>query len=55
MTVPYIPASFNGAIAHITDPAGNVFQVLNESCDDWDEAATKAQQEAFNNQQKGFS
>lgn len=47
-----MPKNFNEAIAHITDPAGNVFQVLNESGDDWDEAATKAQQEDFNNLQK---
>ena len=33
-------------IAHITDPDGNRYQVLNAEGDDWDEAATRALYEA---------
>lgn len=34
-------------IAHITTEGGTVFQVLNEAGDDWDEAATRAEYEAW--------
>jgi len=37
-----VPETFNPAIAHLVDADGNVFQVLNEAGDDWDEAATQA-------------
>lgn len=41
------PDKFNPAIAHIQDVAGNLFQVINEAGDDWDEVATVAQRAAF--------
>ncbi len=41
------PEVFNPDIAHITDAAGNVFQVLNETGDDWDESATQLQQTQY--------
>ncbi|MDD2722231.1 MAG: hypothetical protein PHH47_13085 [Gallionella sp.] len=47
----FTPPLYNPAIAHITDGAGNVFQVLNAAGDDWDEAATVAQQTQFYAQQ----
>ncbi len=47
----HIPTDFNPSIAHVEDADGNIFQVLNESGDDWDEAATIAQRDAFYNQQ----
>lgn len=47
----FTPPVYNPNIAHITDAAGNVFQVLNAVGDDWDEAATVAQQAQFNAQQ----
>jgi hypothetical protein len=34
-------------IARIVADDGTVFQVLNEAGDDWDEAATKAEYEAW--------
>ncbi len=34
-------------IAHIEAGDGIVFQVLNETGDDWDEAATRAEYEAW--------
>lgn len=34
------PENFNPMIAHISDPDGNIFQVLNEDGTDWDEEAT---------------
>jgi hypothetical protein len=48
-----IPENFNPLLAHIIDEAGNTFQVVNAKGDDWDEAATVAQQAAFYNQQQG--
>lgn len=47
----HVPTGFNPSIAHIADGAGNLFQVLNEAGDDWDEAATIAQRDDFYNQQ----
>ena len=41
------PEVFNPDIAHVTDAAGNVFQVLNDAGDDWAESATKAQQDQY--------
>lgn len=41
-----MPETFNPNIAYITAADGNVFQVLNEAGDDWDEAATRAEYEA---------
>jgi hypothetical protein len=46
MTMPAID-TFNPNIAHITAEDGTVFQVLNESGDDWDEAATRADYDAW--------
>lgn len=43
----HTPSTYNPSIAHIEDADGNVFQALNETGDDWDEAATLAQREAF--------
>ena len=40
------PDDFNELIAHIRD-GENVFQVLNEDGDDWDEAATRAAYERY--------
>ena len=45
---PFIPKNFNPNIAYVTDSKGNVFQVLNNAGDDWDEAATMQQQAQFN-------
>jgi len=47
------PATFNPNIAHITAEDGTVFQVLNEAGDDWDEAATRAEYEAWLAEQDG--
>lgn len=38
-----IPETFNPSIAYITELNGYIFQVLNESGDDWDEEATVRQ------------
>jgi hypothetical protein len=40
------PETFNPSMAHISQDE-QVFQVLNEAGDDWDEAATRAQYEAW--------
>lgn len=40
------PDNFRADIAHIRD-RGNVFQVLNEDGDDWDEEATRIEYEAW--------
>lgn len=40
--IEYIPG-----IAHLSMETGEVFQVLNEAGDDWDEAATVAAREAW--------
>jgi hypothetical protein len=40
------PETFNPSIAHITD-GDRVFQVLNADGTDWDEAATRAEYEAW--------
>ena len=40
------PENFNPSTAHIRD-GENVFQVLNEAGDDWDESATRAIYEAW--------
>lgn len=53
MTILFKPQTYDAAIAHIADQDGNIFQVLNESGDDWDEAATKAQEATFYNQTNG--
>lgn len=42
-----LPDTFNPNIAFITADDGTVFQVLNEDGTDWDEAATRAQYEAY--------
>lgn len=41
------PETFNPAIAHIIDAAGNIFQVINEAGDDWDAVATQQQMTDF--------
>lgn len=42
------PETFNPNIAHISaGPDGPVFQVLNETGDDWDEPATRAAYDAY--------
>ena len=46
--MPFVPATFNPALAHISDEAGNIFQVLNEEGDAWDELATQEQIRNFN-------
>ena len=46
--MPFVPATFNPALAHISDEAGNIFQVLNEAGDAWDELATQEQIRNFN-------
>ena len=38
---------YNPNIARIVAEDGTVFQVLNETGDDWDEAATRAEYEAW--------
>lgn len=40
------PENFDPNIAHIED-GDNIFQVLNEAGDDWDELATRAIYEAW--------
>jgi len=37
----------NQNIAHITAEDGTVFQVLNATGDDWDEASTRAEYESY--------
>lgn len=49
----HIPTNFNSLLPYMEDEAGNKFQVLNADGDNWDEAATVAQQVAFNNQNTG--
>jgi hypothetical protein len=46
--MPFVPATFNPALAYISDEAGNIFQVLNEAGDAWDELATQEQIRNFN-------
>ena len=40
-------AEYREDIAHLIAPDGTVFQVLNEAGDDWDEAATHAEYDAW--------
>lgn len=44
------PDTFDSSIANIQDN-GNVFQVLTEDGTDWDEAATRAEYEAWKSEQ----
>lgn len=42
-----VPEDFKPNIAHIEADDGTVFQVLNLAGDDWDEAATRADYDAW--------
>lgn len=47
MSIDNRGVSYVDGIAHITLADGTVFQVLNDTGDDWDEAATMAAVEAY--------